>query len=80
MNNKKRIILIFWGVAEYGGVPTMFKNIQNESLDNYEIKILQIKTIKQLDAFIGKYEYKNPCYYHISTFFFIQISCHRGNE
>ena len=35
--------------------------------DTTKSKILQIKTIKQLDAFIGKYEYKNPkTYYNIN--------------
>jgi hypothetical protein len=35
--------------------------------DTTKSKILQIKTIKQLDAFIGKYEYKNPkTYYKIN--------------
>lgn len=35
--------------------------------DTSTSKILQIKTIKQLDLFIEKYEYKNPqSYYNIN--------------
>jgi glycosyltransferase involved in cell wall biosynthesis len=47
-NQRKKIILVFWGAEEYGGVPTMFKNIQQESITKYELDLVQIKTFKDL--------------------------------